>query len=282
MGMLGKPLGIFRLDDSDRYIGSYLSINDICFILETSSSDLERELNFELINDEKFVDEQSLPKVWQSNKLPNALKPKIGNSTVSLDEYIIAAIIKQNYPNFEVTHQLNWGRKYIDLKIKTDKNEEFFIEFHGPGHFTIQNNRTPDDPMKRKKEIENEFKIPCYIWPYWIQRSKNNFDVLLGKSDIGYGALWSTKIFFGDFIFENSNQIIHEITKVFKANINGYGYFYDSFNDFRVKKEHPIVEKILNNKIKNGIYRLVPKSKSIMSKNKLKEWLPEKLHSLIK
>ncbi len=26
MGLLGKPLGIFSLDESDRYIGSFISI----------------------------------------------------------------------------------------------------------------------------------------------------------------------------------------------------------------------------------------------------------------
>ena len=40
MGLLGKPLGIFSLDESDRYIGSFISITDVKRILSVNDDDL--------------------------------------------------------------------------------------------------------------------------------------------------------------------------------------------------------------------------------------------------
>lgn len=87
----------------------------------------------------------------------------------------------------------------------------------------------------------------------------------------GYGALWSTKIHFGTFSFDNSAEIIEKITKRFNAvEQNGYGYFYERQTKNRNNPEHPIIDKILNGK--SRIETLLPRGYT--DKN---YWLPDKL-----
>lgn len=49
MGLLGKPLGTFSLDESDRHIGSFISKADVKRILSVNDDDLKdvpfKELN---------------------------------------------------------------------------------------------------------------------------------------------------------------------------------------------------------------------------------------------
>ena len=277
MGLLGRAQGVFKLEESDTYVGSFISRNDVKTILGFNDSDL-RDVKFKEINGEDYVDEAKLHEFWKKNCPPNAVPHKVGNSTVSLDEYILIEIIKRTYPSAKVVSQYKWGRKYIDIYVKMD-DREFFIEFHGPGHFKKMNMYgNPEDPFIRKAQIEECFGIPCYIWPYWIQRCSSNLKVLLGDADApsrGYGALWSTKVFFGDFFFPNSAQIIEDITKPFKATPNGsYGYFYEEWDikDGRIKQEHPIIQKIQKKKV--SINRLIPPGAAPNEKNK---WLPTAL-----
>lgn len=280
MGLLGKPLGVFRLDDSDHHVGSFISKNDVKTILRVSDDDLQNVV-FVNVNGTEYIDEAKLHEYWKNNCIPNAIPNRKGNSYISLDEYVLMEIIKRTYPSAHIESQFKWERKYIDIHVEID-NREFFIEFHGPGHFKKMNvYRDPEDPFVRKDQIEEHFGIPCYIWPYWIQRCSSNLKVLLGDSDApsrGYGALWSTKVFFGEFFFPNSAQIIENITNQFKATPEGsYGYFYEAWNSDlgRIKQEHPILEKI--RKGKKSIDLLIPPGADPNNKNK---WLPKVLQSV--
>lgn len=277
MALLGIPKGVFSLNESDKFVGSYISITDVAEILNVGIRELSNCLNKDLtaVNDILFIDEMTLRKKWKNGQINGAVPSMVGNATASLDEYIISAIIKKSFDKKAVVeNQFKWGRKRIDLFVKL-KEKEFFIEFLGPGHFTIQNNRVPENPLLRKALIEKEFNRPCYLWPYWIQRCKKNIQVLIEEARIGLGALWSTRVHFGDFIFDNSAQIIEEITSTFKASTEGYGVFYEQDSHGRNKPEHPILKKILNGKTK--IEKLLPKGHN---KNEVNFWLPRSLHKL--
>ena len=177
--------------------------------------------------------------------------------------------------------QYKWGRKYIDIYVE-DNERKFFLEFHGPGHFKKMSiYKDPENPFERKKQIEKDFGIPCYIWPYWIQRCVSNLKIMLGDvapTEKGFGALWSTNVHFGEFFFNDSAQIICDISAQFNAMPDGTcGYFYEEWFDGngRIKEEHPIIKKILSGKAKVDI--LIPKG--VLSKDKNK-WLPKVLQAL--
>lgn len=276
MGLLGKPLGFFSIEESDKYVGSFFSKDDVKTILGVSDEDLA-VVPFKDLNGIQCIDETTLrKKYWEKGLIPNALPAKVGNASASFDEYVLMAIIRHTYPSAIITPQYKWGRKRIDMHVEIG-DKKFFLEFHGPGHFKkLSVFRDPEDPFVRKSDIEKEFGTPCYIWPYWIQRCSSNLRILLGdvKPEVrGYGALWSTTVFFGDFSFDNSAQIIEEITKPFNASPDGeYGYFYEEWNADeygRLKEEHPIVKRIMNGEA--AIERLIPKGADPSAKNK---WLP--------
>lgn len=281
MGLLGKPLGIFSLKESDKYIGSFISKEDVKTILRVNDEDL-KVVSFKDIKGEPYIDESKLNKeYWEKGLIPNSVPSRIGNSTISLDEYILICLIKQAYPKAKVQSQYKWGRKYIDIYVE-DNERKFFLEFHGPGHFKKLNvYKDPENPFERKKQIEKEFGLPCYIWPYWIQRCVSNLKIMLGDAapaEKGFGALWSTKIHFGDFFFNDSAQIISEISDQFNAMPDGNcGYFYEEWfgDNGRIKEEHPIIKKILNGKANVDI--LIPKGVLPKDKNK---WLPKALQTL--
>ena len=107
-------------------------------------------------------------------------------------------------------------------------------------------------------------------------RYSSKLRILLGDAkpeERGYGALWSTKVFFGDFLFANSAQIIEDLTKPFKAAPDGdYGYFYEGWDADsygRIKEEHPIIKRIMSGRV--AIERLIPKGIVPGTENK---WLP--------
>lgn len=279
MGFLGKPLGIFKLDESDKYIGSFISKSDVKDILGVNDEDL-KDVPFKDVNGSPYIDEATLRKMyWEKGLIPHARPSKIGNSIISLDEYILIEIIKQTYPASKIQSQYKWGRKYIDIYVEID-NRRFFIEFHGPGHFKkLSLYRNPENPFERKNLIEQEFGIPCYIWPYWIQRCSTNLRILLGDSDErGYGALWSTKVFFGEFFFKDSAQIITNMTNAFNAAPNGeFGYFYEEWNGTtgRKKEAHPIVERILKGEV--DVNCLIPQG---VKQEERRMWIPHVLLDL--
>lgn len=283
MGLLGKPLGTFSLEESDKYVGSFFSEDDIKTILHVIDEDL-KDVSFSEKGGRLYIDEATLRKeYWEKGLIPNAVPAKVGKATASFDEYVLMAIIRHTYPSAIITPQYKWNGKRVDMHVEIG-NKKFFLEFHGPGHFkNLSGFKDPADPFVRKSDIEKEFGIPCYIWPYWIQRCASNLKILLGEaspSARGYGALWSTRVFFGDFLFDNSAQIIEELTKPFNAAPDGeYGYFYEGWDEGtygRVKEEHPIIKRIMSGKV--AIERLIPKGISPGTEN---NWLPSclcKLH----
>ena len=61
MGLLGKPLGVFSLKESDKYIGSFLSKEDVKMILGVNDDDL-KNVPFKLINDVPYISKTVLRK----------------------------------------------------------------------------------------------------------------------------------------------------------------------------------------------------------------------------
>lgn len=243
MGILGKPQNIFDLNNTDKAIGSYISKQDICKILKVNESDLVN-LDFKTIDGLEVIDERKLQNAWYNNDITNALLSRVENSKVSLDELILIAIIKITYPTAQIDTQVEWGRRRIDMKVSVNGLTKF-IEFTGPGHFTSQYG-PPNNPLKRKGEIQKEFSEECNIWPYWIQRCSRNVKAIFEDNVSGLGVLWSTNIHFGSFSYDNSAEIIETITSQFSAvDDHGYGYFYGPNTRGRDNPEHPVIDKIL-------------------------------------
>lgn len=266
MGILGKPQGIFDLNDSDKSVGSFLLKQDICEILNVTENDLS-VLKFKKLNGFEVIDEREVQKAWYKGEIPNAL-PK---SRSSLDELILIAIIRRTLPTCKIERQIKINRFKLDLKLTLD-GKSVFIEFDGPYHFAISRYGPPKyKPLEKKKIIEDITGVEVVNWPYWIQRCSTNVKALFDRNIKGYGALWSTNILFGDFFFSNSAQIIETITKRFNAVDNeGFGYFYGPNTHGRNNPEHPIIEKILQGK--EDIKKLLPKGY-----NDIERWLPQKL-----
>lgn len=265
---------IFKLAESDTYVGSFISREDVKTILNVSDKDLS-VLSFSEYNGEYYIDEYELKKEWEGKHIPHAPSNYNNGKRRSLDELILAAIIKQTFPDAQILHQIKWGRKSIDLEVYMD-SKHFFVEFHGPGHFISQYGRDVEDPFIRKDAIEKDCSCECFIWPYWVQRCSLNLKILIGEDtkSNGKGALWSTKKHFGQFTWEDSASIIEKLTEPFRAAPDGeYGYFYDgSHNNDWVKTEHPIVKKIIDGKSDYDL--LVPKG---VHEKDIPKWLPGKI-----
>jgi len=59
MTILGRPEGIFDLNDSDKCVGSYLTKADVKEILKVSDNDLSA-INFIIIDGNEVVDERQI------------------------------------------------------------------------------------------------------------------------------------------------------------------------------------------------------------------------------
>lgn len=250
---LGKAQGIFHLDDSDHTVGSYFIYDDVKKIYNTSDEYLNK---LPFINKEELyvIDEIKLYKAWSAGTL-NGVIPKKGTS---LDEALLKYMIKRTYPTAIIESQEQIGRYKMDLKITLDRNTKY-IEYDGPNHYCISRYGPPTrHPFEKKKTIEDKTGIEVIIWPYWIQRCESNIKTIFDKNTKGYGALWSTNYHFGDFVFEDSAQIIKQITKRFNAwdESDGICNFYEKDSLNRIKPEHPILEKIKKGKI--GKEKILP------------------------
>lgn len=267
MTILGRPEGIFDLNDSDKFVGSYLIKDDVKEILQVNDNDLSI-VNFKNIDGYEVVDERQIQKLWYDNKIPNAIP--VNKS--SLDELLLIAIIKRTFPNIQIERQISVKRFSMDLKLTLNHKPPIFIEFDGPSHFAISRYGPPKhEPFRKKKIVEDATGVEVVNWAYWIQRCSSNVKALFDNSIKGYGVLWSTEIHFGMFVFENSADIIETITKRFNAiDENGIGYFYGGQTRDRNNPEHPIVEKIKGGKADAGL--IIPKG--FTDRN---FWLPEKL-----
>lgn len=266
MGILGKPQGVFDLNDSDRCVGSFLQKTDLSEILNVSDKDLAA-LSFVTIDNQELIDERKVQKAWYKGEIPNAPSPK--NS--SLDELILRKIIEKTYPNCKIETQLKVGRFKMDFYLKKG-DKEIYLEFDGPSHFAISRFGVPNhEPFRKKKIVEEKTGIEVVNWPYWMQRCSANVKALFQTDTNGLGVLWSTNIHFGDFYFENSAEIIQTINKRFNADDEmGVGYFYGPESKERNNPEHPVIEQIISNK--TSINKIIPKG----SKND-DYWLPKKL-----
>jgi len=265
LAVLGRPQGLFSLHHSDRCVGSWFSKSDVIDILGVLEVDLAG-IPFKKIDGIDAIDERDLQKHWYSGAISNAPPSKIGTSTISLDEIILAKFIKVAYPKVIVEQQVPWRKRRIDLRVTLDR-ESKLIEFCGPSHFTSTGYGQPADPRLRKREAEMFFGIECVIWPYWIQRCTRNVHALFDQNVEGFGALWRTNSHFGSFMFENSAELIEQLTDRFKASRGGYGYFYGPNTRGRTNPEHPIVRRIRENKADLAI--LLPRGYMMAER-----WLP--------
>lgn len=267
MAILGRPQGLFDLYNSDCCVGSMVSKSDVMDILGLHERDLY-SISFKDVNGIAAIDERELQKLWYSRAIPNSPPAKIGNASVSLDEMILVKLVALAYPNAIVEHQVPWGRKRVDLRV-TVAGTSKLIEFHGPSHFApSQYNPNPEHPSIRKAGIEEHFGIECVLWPYWIQRCVANVRAIFEPNANGLGALWSTNVHFGTFVFQDSAQVIDSINVRFRAlRNNGCGYFYGPSTESRNNPEHPIIEQIRRGKKRvevllprghDGIERWVP------------------------
>lgn len=277
MKLLSKSNSIFSLKKSDDFVGSLISKSDAEMILDVN------DLSY-LYADKKYMDENVLRKHWYDNNIKNCIhKHRNGNIITSFDELILSKIMKLTYPSLKIEQQVKFdGKKYVDFLLNLNGKKKL-VEFMGPHHFI--NNHNVDNfptPFDRKKLVEDHFGIECVIWPYWIQRCELNVKIIFDENFVdGLGALWSTNSFFGDFDFDNSDDIIINLCRRFGASRNGIGYFYEGSDvtaRWENKLEHPIVQKILNGKA--DIKRLLPKGKN--PNFKATDFLPSSLCKLIK
>jgi very-short-patch-repair endonuclease len=265
MAILGKPQGVFDLNDSDNCVGSFLLKNDVKEILNINDKDLEN-IKFNNVNGREIIDERKIQKLWYENKIANAIP--VGKS--SLDELLLIAIIKRVIPDVKIERQVKVGHYSMDLKISFN-NKNVFIEFDGPYHFTLSGYGKPKHPFIKKEKVQEKTGIEVINWPYWIQRCKSNVLAIFDDSIKGFGALWSAGTHFGMFCFDDSANVIETMTKRFNAvDKNGYGYFYGPNTMGRNNPKHPIIDKIKNRESK--IDMILPKG----YKN-INYWIPKEL-----
>lgn len=266
MAWLGKSHGIFRLHDSDNYCGSFMSLEDAAEILNVTISAFQK---LPIVREEgiDYISELDLHRAWGGGRILSPHIPKIGNATRSLDEIILIKIIQLTLPSSEIEPQVPFGRKRADLMV-THNRKSVIIEFVGPSHFIPQYQREIKSPIDRKKEIEDVFGVECVIWPYWIQRCSMNVKTIFNPGNEGLASVWSTKAYFGDFVYQDSTAIILEISNRFKAiRENGIGYMYG--NKHTNKPIHPI---IIKTKSKEELeVKLIPKG----NKYPKEFWLPD-------
>lgn len=275
MAVLGKPSGIFRLDDSDNWVGSFLRREDVGIILDVDD-ELLNGLKFRMIDGEEVIDENVLHKSWQSLLGPEQISSRY--KKMSLNELLLAAVCRRAYPDATIEHQVPVTNRrtkrvnHMDLKISIPGRESIFIEFDGPYHFVpYRPGSIVADPFQRKNDIEDSTQIEVVNWPYWIHECEKNVRALFEPEINGVGSLWSTNIHFSDFIVNNANTVIETMTSRFNAlGPDGLGYLYEENARGMNKPEHPIINEILAGKASKE--RLVPQGTSDPNK-----WLPEQL-----
>jgi hypothetical protein len=270
MGTLGKPLGVFDLNDSDNCVGSYIVKSDVKEILGVNDDDLSN-IPFEHVDGHtniEIIDEKKLMKMWYEKKIPNAL-PKKGSS---LDELILIPIIRRALPGVQIETQIRISKLKMDFKL-TYQGKSVFVEFDGPSHFAVTSYGPPKyHPFRKREIVQEKTGIEVVNWGYWIQRCESNVKVLFDRNIKGYGALWSTNVHFGSFVCEKSDEIIMDITRRFNAyDDDGFGYLYGARTRGRNNPEHPVIQEIKKGKKDRGL--IIPKG----NKMAREFWLPDKL-----
>lgn len=74
MAILGRPKRVFDLNDSDKYVGSYLTKSDVKVVLNVSNRDLA-EIDFTNVDGSEVVDERKIQKLWYNTKYQMQLNP---------------------------------------------------------------------------------------------------------------------------------------------------------------------------------------------------------------
>lgn len=90
--MLGKPQGVFDLNDSDRAVGSFIKQTDACKIFQVPA-DAFRDLLWKPINGIPMIDQCKLHKAWHGGQIHGAPPPK--GKKVGMDELVISHLERQ-------------------------------------------------------------------------------------------------------------------------------------------------------------------------------------------
>lgn len=282
MSTLSKGSGVFSLSDSDMFVGSFFSPEDIYEILEIDLIPFTEFCvalkNLGLLSTRGLVDEKMLYR--QFDTLKNLYSTQKAQRYTSLDEYVLKRVMARTLPGAIITQQVEVRvpgsprAKKVDFKIEAP-DKAVFVEFDGPSHYVPQHGQAHDSSTK-KKAVEDATGLECVIWPYWMQRCRSNVLAVFDPAVKGLGALWSTNCFFGDFVIPNASNVIIEETKRFNAiGANGFGYFYGAnAKEQRHIIPHGIINEILKNPEK--IKSLIPPDWD----GEKKYWLPEPLWDL--
>jgi diadenosine tetraphosphate (Ap4A) HIT family hydrolase len=263
VGWISGSAGIFKLHESDDWCGSMMSTQDAAEILGVEAAALA-DIPTTVIDGELYLNERDVYVEFCSGRIPGAPPAKAGVATISFDEMVLRRLIEITLPDAVVDQQVQWGRKRVDLRVTTP-NSTKMIEFDGPTHFR---QAKPLSPLERRDAIQQAFGCECVIWPFWIQRCARNVRALFDPEVEGVASVWSTGCFFGEFVLEDSEGTIIELTERFRAvRPEGIGYMYESGRGVR-KPEHPILGRIRGGKGKPE--NLVP-PKARRSRN---FWLP--------
>ena len=248
MKTLGAPKGIFSLSNSDRNVGSFFSKEDAAKVLNVPPEALPSALFVD-----GFADERVIQNAWYAGQISGAASVRMRGIKSSFDELVLHRLIEQAFPTATIERQVAWGRRSLDFIVDVSGTKKI-IDLHGPCHFAPSRYAAaPEHPAIRKQQAEDAFDIEYVIWPYWMQRCEINVRAVFDPSTKGLGALWSTNVHFGDFIFEDSADVIRSITQRFNAyRDSSIGYFYRENSEGRDKPAHPILKK-------GKIDRLLPK-----------------------
>lgn len=277
MAAVKKGVGIFKLDDSDHNVGSLFSFEDtieILHIIDVDGFHTYLETN-KLIEEDGFIDEMNLYKNKYKKEIKTYMNLDYVFNQASWDEYVLCALIRRTYPDAEIEQQapvtLNGRKTRIDIKLYVPSlSKTLYIEVDGTTHFVSYAGKEPKNPRIKLANITKATGCEAYSWPFWIQRSSHNLKVLLGQETVGYGALWTSNVFFSYFYFENSSEIIKDLNKPFDVDKDGsIGYFYEA-NPFGINKpEHFVLDKIRQDK--ESIEVLIPKG---THSEDINYWLP--------
>lgn len=269
--ILGTSVGLFRLDDSDKSPGSFFKITDLAEIFSVPSSSFS-SLPIQRLENVEAIDEKDVQAAWYRGGIPHAPETRVRNFSRSFDELVLAALIRRTYPDAEIEEQVKWGRKSLDFIVRRPDFEPKIIEFQGPGHFAAGRfAKEIPHPTIRKETAEIEFGFEYIDWPYWIQRCTSNVKAIFEPEVQGYGLLWSANVHFGEFVFDDSADIILSMSSRFKALRNGgLSYIYGPNTAGRTNAVHPIIGRIERGRTPHS--RILPKGYSDPA-----TWLPESL-----
>lgn len=271
--ILGKGAGLFKLDDSDQFPGSFFTLDDLVEIFGAPRTSFQH-IPTQVLDGQKVFDEKDIQSAWYSGTIPGAPATKVRNFSRSFDELVLLALIRKTYPDAEIEEQVKWGRKSLDFIVHRRNFDSKIIEFQGPGHFAPgRYAREIPHPNLRKDAAEEELKIEYVDWPYWIQRCVSNVRSIYETDVQGFGLLWSANVHFGDFIFDDSASIILQMSNRFNAlRDESLGYIYGPNTAGRNNVEHPIIAKIERGRVSAS--KLLPRGYFDSA-----TWLPSKLIS---